>query len=501
MKIFNFSGRSSGVLLHITSLPGEFGSGDMGSDAHRFTELLEKAGQSWWQMLPVGPPGSAPAFSPYDSSSGFAGSPYFVSLTLLVQEGLLEPDEFKYLKGYSKSRVNLNEVHKYREERLRRAFINFMGHGGKKERDFKRFCNLNASWLEDFVLFMALKYDSGGKPWTEWQDDLRMRKPEALESARAQLSDEIAYHRFIQFKFDQQWRSLREKSHRHGIGLIGDLPIFAAHDSADVWSHQELFQLDGAGRPIWVTGYPPDRFNSRGQRWGHPQYDWKVHQQNDFDWWVQRFSRLYDLFDAVRIDHFLGFTRTWSIPAKSHDARHGRWVKSPGAKLFSADGRNLGKRPMIAEDLGHVTLADIRLRKRFGMLPMRIIQFGFGSEPDSADHLPHNYTFLTAAYTGNHDNNTIKGWFRKLPSAQKKLVLAYAGGQLATIHIDSLRTLQGSAASLVIIPLQDILGMGSEARMNVPGTVEGNWNWRLVSEIDDFTIKNLHETTKLYGRT
>jgi 4-alpha-glucanotransferase len=500
VKLFNFSVRSSGILLHLTSLPGELGSGDLGPDAHKFIEVLEKAGQSWWQMLPVGPPGSAPAFSPYDSGSGFAGSPYFVSLSLLEQEGLLEPDEIKRKKEYSKSRVNLNEVHKYREERLRLAFNNFLGLQGKKERGFKHFCNHNSSWLDDFALFMALKYDSGGKPWTEWQADLRARQTEALLSARHRLADEIDYHRFIQFKFDQQWRSLREKSHHHGIGLIGDLPIFASHDSSDVWSHQELFQLDDAGRPKRLSGYPPDRFNSRGQSWGHPQYDWTVHQQNDFYWWVQRFRRLYDLFDAVRIDHFLGFTRTWSIPAKSRDARNGRWVKSPGAKLFNAVEQNLGKRPMIAEDLGHVTPADIRLRKRFGMLPMRIFQFGFSSEPDSADHLPHNYSFLTAAYTGNHDNNTIKGWFSKLPSSQKRLVEDYTCGEPATIHSDCMRSLQGSTASLVIIPLQDILGLGSEARMNIPGTVKGNWNWRLNIQIPSAIIKKLNQQSVLFGR-
>jgi 4-alpha-glucanotransferase len=500
VKLFNFSGRSSGILIHVTSLPGDHGSGDLGPEAYKFVELLEKAGQSWWQMLPVGPPGNAPAFSPYDSSSGFAGSPYFVSLEFLVQEGLLEPDEIKQPKKYLRSRVNFNEVHMYKEVRLRKAFNNFMGRGDRNNNDFKHFCNLNAYWLEDFALFMALRYDSGGKPWTKWQDDLRKRQPEALDSARHRLADEIGYHCFIQFKFNQQWRSLHKKAHRHGIGLIGDLPLFAAHDSADVWSHQELFQLDGSGRSKRVSGYPPDRYNSKGQSWGHPQYEWSVHQQNDFDWWVQRFKRLYDLFDAVRIDHFLGFTRTWSIPANSHDARHGRWVKSPGAKLFSVVEQNLGKRPMIAEDLGHVTSSDIRLRNRFGMLPMRIFQFGFGSEPDSSDHLPHNYTSECAAYTGTHDNNNITGWFRKLPQAQKKIVLSYTGGQPETINLDCMRTLQVSVSNLVVFPIQDLLGLSTRERMNVPGTIKGNWSWRLNSEIPESIVKHLHRLTMLTGR-
>ena len=330
MSLFKFTGRSSGILLHLTSLPGKYGSGDLGPDAYEFVELLERAGQSWWQMLPVGPPGSAPAFSPYDSCSGFAGNPYFVSLSLLLQEGLLKSEDINRPAEFSGSRVNYPAVHKYRDKTLRLAFKNFKDLGDKQKHGFNRFCDKNAYWLEDFALFMALKISSGGKPWTVWDEDIRTRKPDALSSARKSLSDEIAYHRFIQFMFERQWHALSRKSHQHGIGLIGDLPIFVSHDSADVWSHQQLFQLDRSGQPLRVSGYPPDRFNAGGQRWGHPQYEWPKHQETGFSWWIQRFSRMYDLFDAIRIDHFLGFTRTWSIPFHSKGGGKGRWVKSPG---------------------------------------------------------------------------------------------------------------------------------------------------------------------------
>jgi len=497
----NFARRSSGILLHLTSLPGDHGSGDLGPEAHRFLEFLERAGQSWWQMLPIGPPGHAPAFSPYDSASAFAGSPWLVSLTALAREGLLASPDLKPVPGLSSRRVNFAATLRFREERLRQAFASFRHRRGERGRAFRSFCDLNADWLEDFTLFAALRRHSGGKPWTDWDKEVRTRQPVALRAAGQRLRDEVAAHRFVQFEFDQQWRALREHAQRRGVGLIGDLPIFVAHDSADVWCHQGLFQLDGYGRPRQVSGYPPDRFNRNGQHWGHPQYRWAAHEQTGFAWWVRRFARVFELFDAVRIDHFLGFTRTWSIPAGAPSPRSGRWVKSPGSGLFAAVQQRLGARPMIAEDLGHVTAADIHLRDTFGFAPMRIFQFGFGSEPDSADHLPHQYPPLCAAYPGNHDNNTLAGWFQELRSAQRSRVLDYTGGQPATIHRDSIRALFASPARLVICPLQDILGLGSHARMNVPGTAHGNWTWRLESTPSTTIAKTLWCQAGLFGRS
>jgi 4-alpha-glucanotransferase len=497
---FDFSIRSSGVLLHLQSLPGPHGSGDLGPEAYHFLEFLEKAGQSWWQMLPVGIPGIGPSFSPYDSVSAFAGSHWFVSLHFLANEGLLTRKDLKPDPGLSGTGVNFNRMQSYRDERLRRAYRNFIKSKGQKEDAFIEFCGKNTDWLEDFELFMALRKEYHGKPWTEWHEDLRERQPDALQNARQRLADETAFHRFVQFKFDQQWKSLIEESHRRGIGIIGDIPIFVAHDSSDVWSHQELFQLDKYGRPRRVSGYPPDRFNQRGQVWGHPQYAWHEHQLTDFAWWVKRFTRIHDLFDAVRVDHFLGFTRTWSIPPDSGDAGSGRWVKSPGLRLFEAVRRNIGKCPMIAEDLGHITPEDEKLRDRTGMVPMRIFQFGFDTEQNSAVHLPHNYPPMCAAYTGTHDNDTIRGWYLKLPRGQRKMVLKYTGGASATIHRDCIRTIQSSTANLVIFPLQDLLGLGTKARMNIPGTTTGNWKWRSDPYIPRAIITELRQQTRMFGR-
>lgn len=496
----DFLPRSSGILLHVTSLPGPHGCGDLGAEAHRFLEFLAESGQGWWQMLPIGPPGRAPGWSPYDSASAFAGSPWLVSLTSLARQGLRPPPELKSPPGLTARRVHFAATLRCREAQLRRAFAGFRRRRGERRRDFREFCDANADWLEDFALFMALRHESGGKPWTEWEPAVRRREPSALRAARERLADEVAAHRFVQFEFDRQWRALREHARRLGIGLIGDLPIFVAHDSADVWSHPELFQLDRSGQPRRVSGYPPDRFNRNGQQWGHPQYRWAAHEQTGFAWWVRRFARILELFDTVRIDHFLGFTRTWSIPAGAANARNGRWVKSPGFILFAAVERQLGPRPMIAEDLGHVTPADVRLREAFGLAPMRIFQFGFGTEADSAYHLPHNYSRCCAAYPGNHDNDTIVGWFQGLPPSRRRRVQTYTGGQPATIHQDTLRTLFASPANLVICPLPDVLGLDSRARMNVPGTVDGNWNWRTPSLPSAVIVQALRSLTEMFGR-
>jgi 4-alpha-glucanotransferase len=475
---FDFHRRSSGILMHITSLPGPHGCGDLGPEAHRFIDFLAEAGQTWWQLLPVGPPGRAPGFSPYDSASAFAGSPWLVSLDALALQGLLAKPDLKPAPGLSAHHVNFPATLRFREERLRQAFVNFQRRRSDRARIFRDFCETNSDWLDDFALFMAIRRESGGKPWTEWESGLRQRQTSALRAARARLANEIVGHRFVQFAFDRQWRALRDHAHLRGLGLIGDLPIFVAQDSAEVWSHPELFQLNRRGQARRVSGYPPDRFSRNGQHWGHPQYDWAAHEQTGFTWWVRRFARVFELFDAVRIDHFLGFTRTWSVPAGAQGARSGQWVKSPGFKLFAAVKRKLGPHPMIAEDLGHVTPADLRLRDAFGLAPMRIFQFGFSSEPSAVDHLPHNYARLSAAYTGNHDNDTIVGWFQQLRRAQQERVRIYTGAAGAAPHLAAIRAVMASPANAVIIPMQDVLGLDQRARMNTPGTLKGNWQWR-----------------------
>jgi 4-alpha-glucanotransferase len=498
---FDLRRRSSGVLLHITSLPGPHGSGDLGPEAHRFVDFLAEAGQRWWQMLPVGPPGPAPGCSPYDSPSAFAGSPWLVSLTELARQRLLAPRDLDPAAGLSPRRVRFPAVLRFRRQRLQRAFAAFQRRRGERGRGFREFCSANSDWLDDFALFAAIRGDAGGKPWTEWESGVRRRKPAALRAAGERLEREVTFHRFVQFEFDRQWRALRDYAHRRGIGLAGDLPIFVAHDSADVWGHPELFQLDRSGRPRQVSGYPPDRFNRKGQRWGHPQYRWKMHERTGFAWWVRRFARSFALFDALRIDHFLGFTRTWSIPAGAPSARSGRWAKSPGAKLLAAVERSLGHRPMIAEDLGHVTAADRRLRDAFGLAPMRILQFGFGGDAGAAEHLPHKFPRLCAAYTGSHDNDTALGWFRSLPRAQRRRVLAYVGGSAAAVHLGALRALMASPADLAVVPMQDVLGLDHRARMNTPGTAEGNWGWRLRSTKLEKPARQLRMLAETFGRT
>jgi 4-alpha-glucanotransferase len=497
---FDFQRRSSGILMHLTSLPGPHGSGDLGPAAYHFIDFLSDAGQRWWQMLPVGPHGRPPGFSPYDSASAFAGNPWLVSLDELVRQGLLSADDLKPVKGLSDHHVNFLPMQRFREELLRKAFTNFYRRHGDTRNSYREFCEANSDWLEDFALFAALRRESGGKPWTEWENDVSRREPVALFAARKRLEDEIAIHRFVQFEFDRQWIALKKYSHQQGIGLIGDLPIFLSHDSADVWTHQELFRLDTHGHSLRISGYPPDRFNEKGQVWGHPQYDWSMHEKTGFNWWVRRFEHIYKRFDAVRIDHFLGFTRTWSIPAKAVNAKAGRWVKSPGTRLFRAIRQKLGSLPMIAEDLGHVTEADIKLRDRFGLAPMRIFQFGFGTEPDSGDHLPHNYSPLCAAYTGNHDNDTVAGWFSDLDPDQQMRVLTYTGGRAGVYHLAAIRALMASPARLVIFPVQDVLGLGKSARMNTPGTMKGNWSWRLQTIKSDRLSGQLSSMTELFGR-
>jgi 4-alpha-glucanotransferase len=540
---FDLDRRASGILMHVTSLPGPHGSGDLGAEAHRFVDFLASAGQSWWQMLPVGPPGRAPGFSPYDSSSAFAGNPWLVSLELLASAGRLAVEDVAPVRGLGAREVEFELVARFREDRLERAFVAFERARGAESREFRTFCRASADWLDDFALFAALRRECGGRPWIEWESGLRQREDASLRAARERLAREIDEQRFVQFEFDRQWRSLREHAHRRGIGLIGDLPIFVAHDSADAWSHPELFELDRSGRAKRVSGYPPDRFNANGQLWGHPQYAWPEHERTGFAWWLRRFARTFELFDAVRVDHFLGFTRTWSIPsqarddaasrareasarehgasahehhasarepdasarerdasAEARDAKHGRWVRSPGFELFSALERKLGRLPLIAEDLGHVTADDVRLRDRFGLAPMRIFQFGFGSEADSAQHLPHNYARRTAAYTGNHDTDTTAGWLGSLSAAERERVLAYVAGTRSTAVRAAIRALMASHAGTVVFPMQDVLGLDHRARMNTPGTASGNWRWRMPAAKLESRARELAELVETFGR-
>jgi 4-alpha-glucanotransferase len=498
---FDFDRRSSGILMHPTSLPGPHGGGDLGPWARRFVDFLSKAGQTWWQMLPVVVPDRRGC--PYNSISSIAGSPHLISLEDLAGSGLLTADEIAPPAGMDEGRVDFPIVHQFREERLRRAYARF---SANPDPDFRRFRARHQSWLEDFALFRVLKERAGGARWNAWDSDLRSREPGAIRSAIAQLDHEMDYHRFVQFIFYRQWRALRAYARERGVGLIGDMPIFVAHDSVDVWSNTELFELDRAGRSRRVTGVPPDAFSKTGQLWGHPQYRWPAHARTGFRWWVERLRAASELFDAMRIDHFLGFSRVWSIPATARSAKSGRWVASPGEALFTAVTSTLGEHPLIAEDLGLLTPQAARLRDQFNMPGMQVLQFGFasGGRGDPGNR-PHGFARRSVAYTGTHDNQTILGWFGSLDEAAKRRVARYAGvnGEVRPddMHRALIRAVMASAAETTIFPMQDVLGLGDEARMNTPGTPRGNWGWRMRGEaLGDELATELRVMTETYDR-
>jgi 4-alpha-glucanotransferase len=490
-------------------LPGPYGSGDLGRAARRFLDFLAAARQRHWQMLPVGPVGYGS--SPYSAESAFAGSPLLVDLDALADDGLVGRgllDE----ASFPERRVDYGEVALFRERVLRAAFEGFSADGGLRGREFTRFAEEQAAWLDDFALYRAIKRAHGHAPWIAWDRDLRRRKRSALERARERLRADVDYERFVQLVFARQWATLREDAARRGIALLGDVPIFVAHDSADVWAHPELFHLDEDGAPTVVAGVPPDYFSATGQRWGNPLYRWKRMEKRGFDWWIDRIGSTLRRFDAIRLDHFIGFVRHWEIPADEPTAVRGRYVPGPGEALFQALRRRFGALPLVAEDLGVVTCEVKALRDRFELPGLRILQFAFGSDPCAPDFLPHNYPRRTVVYTGTHDNDTTVGWFTERGGGEstrteadtereRRAALRYLGTSGEAIHWEMIRAAHASVANLAIVPLQDALGLGSEARMNRPGKASGNWEWRATDgELSDALAARLAEFTETYGR-
>mgnify|MGYP005845219981 CR=1 FL=1 len=499
--------RSAGILLHPTSLPGPHGTGDLGPAAHRFAERLAAAGQTWWQMLPVVPTGEGD--SPYMSPSAFAGNPLLVSLHELAERGLLSADDLAAPPRMSGGRADFAAAAKFKLPRLRRAYERF-GPGGNGRRDagFEAFCAAQAGWLDDFALFCALKDARGGRTWTDWEPELRIRKAAALAKARESLAAEVRFHRFVQYQFHRQWSALRDRCRELGVGLIGDVPIFVAHDSSDVWADPEVFDLDPAGRPRTVAGVPPDYFSATGQLWGNPQYRWDRLKRRGYDWWIARLAAAAERFDAVRLDHFIGFQRFWEIPAGAPDATTGRYRPGPGADLFTAVLAAVPGLQLIAEDLGVLTPEVEALRDRFGLPGMRILQFAFGPGPEGEKARPHNFPRRCIAYTGTHDNDTSIGWLRD-PSArtgpaadERTLARRYAGTtDPKRFAWDLTRVGYQSPADTVIIPVQDVLGLDTRARMNFPGTATGNWRWRLTEgQFADAHAAALRELAETYSR-
>jgi len=502
--------RASGILLHPTSLPGKFGIGDLGPEAYAFADFLVECGQSLWQILPLGPSGYGN--SPYMCYSAFAGNPLLISPEKLVEDGLLAAEDIREIPPFPASYVDFAAVIDYKQSLMNRAFQKFTGDLSKGySRGYRRFLEENSFWLEDYSLFMALKEDNGGRTWTDWQEYSQENCNISAE-CRTRYSSGIQYHQFAQFIFFKQWQELKNYCNKVGIRIIGDIPIYVSFDSADVWANRNLFFLDDEGQPEVISGVPPDYFSATGQRWGNPIYRWDVMQQNGFNWWKSRFGLNFKLFDIVRLDHFRGFEAYWEIPATEPDAVTGRWVKAPGAALFEALIKQFGTLPVIAEDLGVITPEVDRLREFFGFPGMRILQVAFGNDPKALDYRPHNYIRNCAAYTATHDHNTTVGWFTTEPGTQttqtfdeviqeRKTTLDYLGTDGREINWDFIRLAMNSVADMALFPLQDVLGLDTSARMNLPGTSYGNWTWRFFPDAltPEISVR-LHRMTVLSER-
>jgi 4-alpha-glucanotransferase len=499
-------GRSCGILMHPTSLPGKYGIGDLGPRAVAFLEYLAEAGQGWWQLLPLGPVGIG--YSPYQSPSSFAGNPLLISPERVLEMGLVGKREMPKVPRFPEDHVAFSAVAAWKEVFLRAAFGAF----GAGDPAFRAFVRKQSSWLEDYALFQALHHHHGGRPWSTWPQDVARREPSALKCWRERLREEVRYQQFVQYLFHVQWSALRAEAAKRGIRLIGDLPIFVSYDSADVWARPELFELDESGRPMVVAGVPPDYFAADGQLWGNPLYRWAVHEREGYDWWIARIKGQLARVDLIRLDHFRGFEAYWEIPASAPTAATGRWVPGPGECFFQAVRERLGSLPLIAEDLGDITPAVHALRERFELPGMKVLQFAFGGDAGADTYLPHAYPRGCVVYTGTHDNDTTRGWFHATGEsttqsidelvAERKFACRYTGADGSEVHWDLIRLAYASVADLAVIPMQDVLGLGSEARMNVPGKADGNWTWRLRSaELrGSRTRERLADLAVVYGR-
>lgn len=494
--------RSSGILLHPTSLPGPWGIGDLGSAAYQFVDFLHTAGQSLWQVLPLGPTGYGD--SPYQAFSAFAGNPLLISLDQLIQRGLLSYDEVIEAAGgrdLATDRVNYGEVISFKLPLLERSYERLQaGVAPDLAAAFAIFCTEQAAWLDDFAMFMAFKAAHGGQPWNTWEPELRAREPEALAAARQTHAAAIALQQYLQFMFFQQWLPLKAYANERGIRIIGDAPIFVAYDSADVWANPDLFYLDAQGQPTVVAGVPPDYFSETGQLWGNPLYRWPKMAEDGYAWWIRRLRATLTQVDILRLDHFRGFAAYWEVPASEETAMNGRWVKGPGPDLFTHLTNALGELPIIAEDLGLITPDVHALRKQFGFPGMLVLQFAFGGDAENV-YMPHYHTANTVVYTGTHDNNTTVGWFETLEHEEREQVRAYLGRSGSDIAWDLLRMAMMSVANMAVVPFQDVLRLGADARMNTPGLAGGNWGWRFRAEaMNEGMAHGLHFFAGLYDR-
>jgi 4-alpha-glucanotransferase len=491
--------RTSGILLHPTSLPSRWGIGDLGASAYAFVDYLVASGQQRWQVMPLGPTGYGD--SPYQSFSSFAGNPLLVSPDRLVEDGLLTAEDLADAPVFPDDAVDFGAVIPFKHTLLRRSFARFHEAASPELRQaLATFRAEHAAWLEDFALFMALKQAFGGA-WPDWEPALARHEPAAVAAAFDEHAGEVTYQVYAQFQFFRQWTALRAYANERGVKIIGDIPIFVAYDSADVWGSRELFFIGDDLRPTVVAGVPPDYFSATGQLWGNPLYRWDVLDRQGYDWWIERLRAVLTLVDIVRLDHFRGFAAYWEVPADEETAINGRWVEGPGAALFEAVGEALGSLPIIAEDLGVITPDVEELRDAFGFPGMKVLQFAFGGKSENA-YLPHNYTERRCVvYSGTHDNDTTLGWWRAASEEDRRHVQLYLGRSGEDIGWDFIRLALASTADTAVVPLQDVLKLGSEARMNTPGRLGGNWSWRYTSgQLDRFAAERLRQLAELYGR-
>ena len=488
--------RASGILLHISSLPGEYGIGKLGKEAYAFADFLKKAGQKYWQVLPVSP--TSYGDSPYQSFSVFAGNPYFIDFETLEKEGLLRPKDYKDVDWGSREGVDYGHIYKVIFPVLKKAYKAYVKSG---DGELSAFIGENP-WVKDYGLFMALKFAHKGKAWYDWEEPLRMREPEAVAKAAEKYADEVGFHAFLQYEYSKQWKALKAYVNGLGIDIIGDMPIYVAYDSVEVWTQPELFLLDEERTPIDVAGCPPDAFTSKGQLWGNPLYRWDFHEETGFAWWTERLRAACTAFDVVRIDHFRGFESYYCIPYGNEDAVIGEWRKGPGMKLFNAMKAALGKQRIIAEDLGFITKDVKKLLKASGYPGMKVLQFAFDSDPQNP-YLPHNYESSNCVcYTGTHDNETALGWV----NTNKRKTLKYCREYLnikknREIPWAMIRAAWGSVADTAVAPMQDFLALDSSARMTIPSTLGGNWEWRMKGgELTDALAERIYALTCTYGR-
>lgn len=494
--------RSAGILLHPTSLPGPYGIGDLGKEAYCFVDFLESAGQNLWQVLPMGPTGYGD--SPYQCFSAFAGNPLLISLDLIKKEGYLTENDLKVFPDYDPHKIDFGSVINIKYALLREAFDNFSAKGNFIEKQQKQFCEDNSFWLDDYALFIACKNYHNGVTWTQWDKPIAFREPDAVIEWKEKLSGEIEFQKYLQYNFFKQWHEVKEYAHSKCISIIGDIPIFIAYDSADLWSNKKYYSVDESGKLETVAGVPPDYFSPTGQLWGNPLYKWDLMEENNFEWWQLRIKQMLKLVDFIRIDHFRGLQAYYEIPGDAKTAEHGRWMLAPGKKLFETIKNNLGDVPILAEDLGIITKEVRDLRDSFGFPGMRIMQFAFGKGGEKR-FLPHNFDKNTVVFTGSHDNDTTRSFFEKEKENNTdvfhhaKKYFNYYGDDL---RMELIKAAYKSVANIVIIPMQDVLNLGSEARMNFPGIQNGNWQWRFTwNQIDEKLPHEFKEMVEIYERS